>query len=139
MIKKFTITSTKFEGELVLKYALNGYLMGFENNAQLSEEQHRFFLGKFPIDEGNLRLLLSKTNTLSFTEIDVVPTFDDFWIAYNYKHDKVLAIKEWDKLNVTDKVLAVAGIKKYNKHIESKNIGKVYPVRYIKYRKWENE
>lgn len=88
------------------------------------------------IDETKIKNNIGSIEILNITNI----SFDDFWQKYNYKKDKQNAIKEWNKLSSEDRRSAMDGIRKY----KSCNGGysqpaMVYPERYLKYRRWEDE
>jgi hypothetical protein len=72
---------------------------------------------------------------------DVDTSFDAFWSAYKYKvGKKAKVIKLWDQLDHADRLLALAGVRPYDKHLARKrNQDKMYAETYLRSRQWENE
>ncbi|MCO5253385.1 MAG: hypothetical protein M9892_03355 [Bacteroidetes bacterium] len=66
--------------------------------------------------------------------------FDSFWKAYNYKvGSKPATQKLWDKLPDADKYNALKAIRKYDNYLNRTGTAKIYPERYLKHRRWEDE
>ncbi|MCO5253609.1 MAG: hypothetical protein M9892_04490 [Bacteroidetes bacterium] len=67
-------------------------------------------------------------------------SFDNFWQLYAYKVGAKKKSEElWKKLSEDDRADAIKGIRKYDNYLRRTGIAKVYPERYIKYRRWEDE
>lgn len=137
MTEKFILTSENFEGEIELDYALNGILKAFKNNAELNETQLSWLNKNFPITVELANKLLKGTK-LKVTHIPASVTFDMFWEQYNYKVDKALAMKQWDQMKEGERFAAVSAIKAYDNYLRlHPGIAKIYPVRYLKNKRWE--
>lgn len=72
-------------------------------------------------------------------EVIQEPYFDEFWEKYNHKHDKVMALKAWDKMKPFERYAAYINIDRYNRHLKRSGVAKLYPVRYLTRRTWEND
>jgi hypothetical protein len=71
---------------------------------------------------------------------DIDLSFESFWNKYTYKVGAKEASKKlWGKLTDDEKYAAISKIKEYDKYIVRTGIAKVYPERYLKHRRWENE
>jgi len=67
-------------------------------------------------------------------------TFEIFWNKYDYKKDKENALKQWNKLKQEDQLSAYKGIDKYKRTCGGfGQPAMVYPERYLKYKRWEDE
>ena len=139
MKKRYSITSTAFDGELTFCYNEHGILTGFFNDATLANEHLHFLHAHFPMVEMLLEKMAgnSKTMTIRLTTNEV--TFEEFWEAYNLKVDKQDAIKAWDKLSQADRVQAFERIPQYNYYMMGRpNQNRLYPATYLR-GKWEND
>ena len=140
-MKKYIIRSNKFYGELVLGY-IDGKLVFFDistvsNNAAMLV----WIYENLPSTIAHLQAWPSKTkNSLVITEVPMLLTFDAFWKAYNYKvGSKIKTASLWNKLSEEKRTLALAKIEKYRQWTKGKGIDMVYPERYIKDERFEND
>lgn len=132
-MQEFILTSDRFSGSMRLGYC-NGILEQFENNADLNEAQLDHFTRNFPF-----RLSFLETmNGVTIKEITDL-SFNAFWVKYDYKVDKQQAETFWNKMSRPDKLAALAGITKYKYRCKCKNTAMIYPVRYLRNRRWEDE
>lgn len=139
MKKRFTITSTAFEGELTFTYNEEGLLTGFFNDAKLAEEHLIFLHGNFPVLETLLERMAgnSKTMTIRLTTHEV--TFEQFWDAWKLKVDKQDAMKAWEKMSIADRIQAFERIPQYNFYLSTRpNQNALYPATYLR-GKYEND
>jgi hypothetical protein len=134
-MQEFIFTSSLFSGSMRFGY-VNGILEQYENNATLNEEQLDHLTRHFPMLLSDLDTLKGKSGTVK--EITNL-SFDAFWSKYDYKVDKQQAETFWNKMTKPDKLSALAGIKRYNYRCKLKNIAMIYPVRYLRNRRWEDE
>ena len=71
---------------------------------------------------------------------DVDVSFGAFWDGYGKKIGaKARCEKKWEKLQESDKVLAMLGIKKMRRYYNEHRLDVPYPETYIDQRRWENE
>lgn len=134
---KIILTSSNFEGQIILVYGLNNYLISFTNEAELSDKHHEFFVHNFPYSYDVLKSILSRSKSLDHEIIHQVPTFEEFWEKYNFKVDKALALKEWEKMNDIEMIKSVLNIKDYDKYLDVSGEKKIYPVRYLSRKRYE--
>jgi hypothetical protein len=69
--------------------------------------------------------------------MELYPTFDDFWIAYDKKVGKPNALKEWNRLTQKEKETAINHVTQYVESREKKF--RKDPERYLKHRTFEDE
>jgi len=67
------------------------------------------------------------------------PQFDEFYKPYPLKKSKQAAIKAWNKLSVTDKRNAIAGIPLYAEDCLRCSRNYQYPATYLNGRTWEDD
>lgn len=138
--KTYIITSATAKGEIVLKYNLNGFLIGLEISAELTLVHYeRFFQEKKLYLEENAVLMTKEKNS----NIRIVPedlSFERFYELYDNKvGKKVMTEKSWNALPKKDKIDALIGLKRYNNYLLlNAGISKAYPSTYINQRYWEN-
>ncbi|WP_155297345.1 hypothetical protein [Spirosoma aerolatum] len=139
MKKRYSITSTSFEGELSFCYNEEGILTGFFNDADLSIDHLNYFHKNFPVVEKLLEAMAGNSSTLTIRLTTQEVTFDQFWDAYGMKIDKQDAIKAWEKMSEEDRIQAFERIPSYNYFLAiRKNQEKMYPATYLR-GKWDND
>lgn len=123
------------------QYNLNGVLTAFKilNDEVMSDNQLVWLLRRFPYFEKRILHWKDKVPNIEVTIGEPDISFDKFWDIYNYKVGKANAIKEWKKLPKTDQIKAIAQIKAYDGFLRRKQTGKVYPERYLKHRRFEDQ
>jgi hypothetical protein len=134
-MQEFIFTSKRFKGSMRFGYN-NGVMYIFENNADLNAGQIDYFEHNFPIRIENLPLIKGETGTLQETT-DL--SFDNFWEKYAYKVDRISAEKYWEKMSDEEKLNAICGISKYKYRCKLKNTAMIYPIRYLRNKRWEDE
>lgn len=135
-MRQFLFTSPRFDGQIILGYDENGVLVKFVNEATLTSEQLEYFRTNFPFKYENMELLKGKSGII--TEITDL-SFDRFWADYDCKKGKINAEKEWKKLSDGERMKAIMAIRRYKASCKNKNIEQVYPERYLKHRRYEDE
>ncbi|NJM14038.1 MAG: hypothetical protein HC896_00395 [Bacteroidales bacterium] len=135
-MREFILTSKNFEGSLTFGYNENEVLLSFANNAELNDGQVDFLCKNFPFRLCYLNMFAGEKGKIE--EITDV-SFENFWDIYNYKTDKINALKFWDKMPNNDKLDAINGIKRYKTRCLMKNTAMIYAVRYLRNRRWEDE
>src|SRR5687768_298756 len=135
---KYIITSPKSSGEIVLEYALNGYLTHYSNSIVMSEEAFKIWFKAMPVWKDYVPKIKENVNLkhLIITEVKQDLSFTLFWETYNYKiGKKAKAEKLWNALSEADKVLVFENIKAYNYYLTIKqNQDKQYPETYLRNR-----
>lgn len=123
------------------QYNLNGVLIQFKifNDEVMSDKQLAWFLSKFPYLEKTILHWKEKVPNIEVIVGEPIIDFATFWNLYNYKVGKIKAEKEWKKLPKPDQIKAIAQIKAYNGFLRRKQIAKVYPERYLKHRRFEDQ
>ncbi|HLO92447.1 MAG TPA: hypothetical protein VK172_14880 [Lentimicrobium sp.] len=134
-MEEFIFTSGTFEGSMRFGY-VNGILEQFENNAILNDTQMNHLSTHFPFRMEYLESLKGSSGVIKeITDL----SFEAFWNKYEYKVDKQQAEHFWSKMSREDKLAALAGITKYKYRCKLKNTAMIYPVRYLRNRRWEDE
>jgi hypothetical protein len=134
-MQEFIFTSDLFQGSMRFGY-VNGILEVYENNATLTDIQVDHLTKCFPMKMEDLGTLKGKSGVIKeITDL----SFEGFWSKYEYKVDKQQAEHFWNKMSKPDKLAALAGINKYKYRCKLKNTAMIYPVRYLRYRRWEDE
>ena len=133
MKKRYSITSTAFEGELTFTYNEQGVLTGFFNDANLAEEHLQFLHSYFPVLESFLERMAGKSKSMTIRLTTQEVTFDQFWDAYGLKADRQDAMKAWEKMSQAGRMLAFERIPQYNYYLSMRpNQNKLYPATYLR-------
>jgi len=132
---EYIFTSTTFTGFMRFAYDNNGMIKMFENNARISPVQRDFLCRNFPFIEANLKNIKG-THGVIEQHIDL--SFDTFWKKYGHKKGKIKAAEQWNKLSDEARFQAIVYIPKYTYSCKLEGIAMLYPERYIKYRRWED-
>lgn len=116
----------------------HGALVKFENSAILTEQQwlHLYNPDNFPLIEQKFTALAGKRGKIE--EVSEL-TFDRFWEEYGCKKGKIQAQKEWNKLSDDEKAKAIGRIKAFKFDCKAHNREQVYPERYLKHRRFDDE
>lgn len=119
---QYSITSTLWQGEIIATYNSNQLLMSINlQNAELTENQHIWFLQHMPRDLAALQRYVDANKTLTLTQIETEVTFEDFWNKYDEKtrSSKKKAQLRWNRLSKHDQVCAYRYIDKYFQNMPS--------------------
>ena len=141
-MKRFIVTSPAWTGEAEIVYNEAGKLvrLSFDNCTIADHERvvHNF-KAITPVLMANLQAAFAPTKA-TVVEADFEVSFDMFWKAYNLKHNRLRAVKLWDKLSKTDQVKAYYGIPVYDKFLKKENWrSKADPETYLRNKMYENE
>jgi hypothetical protein len=135
-MRKYSVTSPRFPGELIFGYDTEGVLKYYENNAQLEPQHIEWLYGQFPLTVGDLERIVTKGTITDITDL----SFDAFWEAFAYKVSRKDAEKAWRGLGENDKANAIAGIKRYNYYLQThKSIERLHPATYLNKRRFEDK
>ena len=127
-----------FEGAIRLRYNKKGLLIMFHIFAKLTDTQYSWLISNLPLRAEHVEPFVSKTSSMKALAEDKVYDFEHFWNQYDYKQDKAQAVTEWYKLDFFDKVCAVHMSAAYDRELEKSGVAKLYPVRYLKNRRFES-
>ncbi len=135
-MRKYVLTSKRFEGSLIFEYDAEGILVCFKREAELDIEQMQYLQRNFPFVDTQLQYVVGKGEITEVTDL----SFGRFWNDYAYKvGNKNKAEKLWLQLSESEKLAVLDSLKRYNYYLKIRNIAKVYPERYLLHRRWEND
>lgn len=130
MIKKYILTSPKFNGGVVFGYDANNCLVFYHNECD-SPAAINWLKDRLP---GNDIALVELKKKIEGT-IQVVPpdlSFDTFWEAYDKKINRKRCEPLWKKLNDADRMRAIMNIKPYDAYLQRTGIAKCMAENYLK-------
>ena len=141
-MKRFIVTSPVWNGEAEIVYDEYGLLVRISFEGCVFAD-HNSIVAKFkslvPVLVGDLQAAFAHTSA-TVVEADFEVSFDMFWKAYNLKHNRLRAVKLWDKMGKTDQVKAYYGIPVYDKHLKKETWkSKADPETYLRNKMYENE
>lgn len=135
----YSLTSPKFEGALLFRYDDKGWLIYYENKAQLDEGQLTFVLKNLPRGYGDLVDFATKTKSTT-TIIPQDLSFAVFWKKYDHKVGKKdRAEKLWNSYSETERANILKSISAYDAYLAKTNQNKAYPETYLSQKRHENE
>jgi hypothetical protein len=139
-MKKYSLTSVAFDGEVVFEFDDAGLLLRFDmSQASLSEDQQLFILRKIPRELSEVQRVIANSDTAKLTEIDTEVSFEAFWNRYDEKirSSKKKSLKIWHRLSKTDKIKAFRFIQKYEMSLYQ-GTAKKYAETYLNSELWNN-
>lgn len=80
----------------------------------------------------------SRISGVEEVEVDIWPTFDDFWDAYDHKVDRGRCEPKWDKLKQKEKEAIMAYLPDYLKATPDKDYRR-HPSTFLNNRTWEGD
>lgn len=147
-MKKFVITSPKFNGEINILYGLpEGELPGKLQfidfmKADLNEEQIIYFKKYVPaFYTDKLGEAFGEKSQLTLMESGYKVTFDMMWERYANKKNRLRAEKLWGKLSEADQVNAYFKYYLYDRYckLNARWYNKALLETYLAQRYWESE
>ncbi|WP_080058312.1 hypothetical protein [Spirosoma aerolatum] len=140
-MRRYLLTSTRFEGELSFAYDSEGILQAFSCEARLSNDQRDWLHSRFPFQEYGFRALVNDSKTLIIKLVDADLSFAHFWESYGYKvGHKSRAEKLWAKLPDSDKLKVLESIPGYVYYIQTRpHMEQLYPETYLSQRRFETD
>ncbi len=138
-ITTYTVKVKKHPIVWEFQYDLNGTLKVFKILGVLTEKQRNFLFSNFPYLEKEIEPFKKDVKFFEVTIGKPDLSFDTFWKLYNHKMGKINAEKQWKKLTELEKLNAIRSIKAYDGYLKRKQIAKVYPERYLKHRRFEDQ
>jgi len=139
-VLKYALTSTAWTGEILITYNKASLLVNLDiSNANLSENQHVWFLKNMPRELAELQKLVSTLETLTLTQVELEVTFDMFWNKYNEKirSSKKKSLTTWNRLPKAERMKAYNFINKYDQSILP-GTAKKYAETYLNSEIWNN-
>ncbi len=130
-MKTYLLTSTKWSGEIELRYNDEGYLLGYDNRANMEDAQRNWFLQYMPRSINDLRSMVAATKTSKLQELpEAEIAFEMFWERYNDKihSSKKRAETKWRQMTKGNQQRAYLYIPRYfasipnglrKKHVET--------------------
>lgn len=132
-MKKYKIESKRLPGiQFIFEYDLNGVLISFTVNGELSSADVQGFEMAVNLSEADFLLLCQKRGVKPI----VIPAdlnFDTFWNAYDYKErsSKKKCQLIWAKMPDFKRAKAIAYIGRYNSILSTGNTAKKYAETYL--------
>jgi hypothetical protein len=140
-MKTYLLTSTKWAGEIELRYDDGGWLTGYDYRAELSEEQRAWFLNYMPRRLIDLQPMVKTTHTAKLTEMpEKEVTFGMFWERYDdaATSSRKRTLKKWEKMAKSEQIKAYRHIYTYFAAISRGNTRKKYAETYLNDELWNN-
>jgi len=140
MTRRFILTSTAFEGDVIFEYNEGGLLERYDiSGASLSENQHIWMLKNLPRELCELQRVLGNSGTAKLTEVSEEITFDKFWNRYDEKDrsSKKKALAKWNRMSKSQQAKAYWYIPKYFSSIPL-GVAKKYAETYLNAELWNN-
>jgi hypothetical protein len=139
-MKRYSLTSTAFEGEVIFEFGDNELLVRFDaTSAILTDVQHVHLLKNMPPELFAIKEFVEKSKTTRLEQIVTDVTFLMFWERYNEKirSSKKKAEKVWNRLPLIDRDKAYKFIQKYEMSLLS-GTAKKYAETYLGAELWNN-
>ena len=140
-MKRFIVTSPKFQGSAEIHYNVNGVLCKIDlNNCTMEERVVHHFKAAIPT---SLTLLMNGnafSSETSIVEAEYEITFDMFWNAYDKKINRIRCEKLWNQLSKINQIQSLNGIAAYDRFLKKKDWrSKADPETYLRNQMWNNE
>lgn len=142
-MRRFLITGAKFTGEAELLFNEAGIIEAVQvRNTSLNAKQRATLIQSVPATVEGLATAWERK--LTIIEADIEETFDMFWSEFNNKRNRMNALKDWNRLPLTEKVKCRIRIKPYKEYIRRMNQGgfmlkQMYPDTWLRGKHWEDE
>ena len=139
-MKKYSITSGLFAGEVVLTFSEAGCLVDMDfADSRMSEQQQTWLLRNIPVSEESMKFVVNAAQSLRLQEIPDTVTFEAFWNAYDDKvcSNKRRCLAKWEKMTATEQVRAYRYIGTYFRNLPA-GTRKKYAETYLNAELWNN-
>lgn len=139
---KYTFKSKNTPILIEFQYDLDGRLRAFEIvEGELTNEQFKFLFdaSRFPHTESRVEVWKVKVTSMEITKGEPDLSFNTFWNLYNYKVGKKATEMQWKKLKPLDRINAIKAISSYEGYLKRTHIAKVYPERFLRNRRFEDQ
>jgi hypothetical protein len=139
MMKKYAVTTTKFQGTITYGFADNGWLASVEIDGVHEPHAHKQVCTMLPFNDTMLLRWPKDNPSMTITEVVDDISFETFWKRYNYKVGKKEAEAAWNKLSNDKKTKALNRLPAYEKYLADKGIAKAYAQKYLNKERFEDE
>lgn len=139
-MKKYSLTSTQFKGEVFFSFSDDGNLSQYDaRGADLTVEQLAYIGSKMPKHLAHIKRLIENSDTAKLTEITEEITFDRFWNRYNDKarSSKKRTQRIWNRMSKAQQRKAYQHIQKYELTLKP-GIDRKYAETYLNAELWNN-
>ena len=139
-MKLYSLTSTAFDGEVILEFDDAGNLVKYDaSQANLSEKQQLWMLRKMPHHLAHISRILGDSATAKLTELRQEITFEMFWNRYDEKlrSSKKRTMAKWNRMTRAAQIAAFNFIGKYENNIPN-GVAKKYAESYLNAELWNN-
>lgn len=138
-MKRYAVTTTKFEGTVIYGFAENGWLSSVEIDGVHEPHAHKQLCSILPHNEATLLRWPNANPSMTITEVFDDVSFETFWTRYNYKVGKKEAEAAWSKLSDAKRSKAISRIPAYELYLKDKGIAKAYAQKYLNKERFEDE
>jgi hypothetical protein len=136
-MKKYILTSARFEGKVTFGYDDDGNIVYYNN--EIPDRAVVLWLKRFlPLDRQELDIIKAKIHA-TITEVPEDLTFERFWNSYDKKINKKRAYPLFKKLSDAEKMQAIIGVKAYKAYCSQTGRFVADPDRYLRDRFFETE
>lgn len=125
-MKKYVLTSPKFNGQVTFGYDQGGDLV-FYNNEIPDAAVVKFMKNFLPLDSAEFARFKGKIKHAVITEVPEDLTFERFWNAYDKKINRKRAEPIYEKLSDADRTMAIMRITSYQEYCQVKHRGVADP------------
>lgn len=140
VLNSYIISFKRIDGNVVFHFdAETGRLAKVEFNAELNDDQYRWWGHYLPFDIDGLRKLVKSTEGITLEAMQADLSFANFWQQYKYKvGNKKRSERLWNSLSKANKGKAINFIPKYEAQLLQTNHDKLYPETYLNQQRWNN-
>lgn len=137
-MKTVILTSSKFAGEVELRYNQSNMLWYFENRSDMDSTAQAWLITNMPIHTADITHFIDRTKTLKVTEIRKEISFEDFWNKYDNKavSSKKKALTRWKNMSKVQRYKAYYYISIYLSALPQ-GVSRKYAETYLNSEIWE--
>src|SRR5690606_22564047 len=129
----------KKQGQITVKFDINGNLVYFEYEGELlSEKQLSWLYPRIPLNESKMKEWIKiKEFHVEKGEPDL--SFENFWNIWGLKVKRDGSEKAWNKLSDADKIKCFLNYKKYQDHLTRTGQAKAHLVTWLNQKRFNDE
>jgi hypothetical protein len=138
--KKYILTSELFNGSIIFKFSLKGYLseVKFEGITKMSMIIFDWLWANLPTKIETMENYRKRAENFTITEVPEDLSFARFWTEYGQKvGKKTMTETAWKKLSQKDKVAALLYIARLRNQKKLDGTQMPYPSTYLNQKYWE--
>lgn len=138
-LKTTYIITGKKQGQITIKFDINGNLIHFDYDGELlSDVQTKWLYPRIPLNESKMSEWYKvKEFVVQKGEPDL--SFETFWTIWNLKVKKENSEKAWNKLSKADKIKCFLNHKKYQEHLNRTGQAKAHLVTWLNQKRYNDE